>query len=107
MHSGLSIDRIAPESLPNIRRGSPQERTRYPALTSIIKTDRRESPMNDQTKAPKKPAGGSGLSSGLQPGGTAPNNKPGATVGSIGTGGGSTAGRSTGNAREDDQTEDK
>lgn len=40
---------------------------------------------------------GGGLASGLQPGGTAPGDSPGATAGSVGTGGGSTAGKATGN----------
>ena len=35
---------------------------------------------------------GGGLSSGLQPGGTIPGQGPGVGMGSIGTGGGSTAG---------------
>lgn len=38
-----------------------------------------------------------GLSTSLQPGGTVPGGGPGASEGSIGTGGGSTAGRSSGN----------
>ena len=44
------------------------------------------------------PSSGNGLSTGLQPSGTLPGGGPGASVGSIGTGGGSTAGRGTGNA---------
>jgi hypothetical protein len=41
-------------------------------------------------------AGDGGLSSGLQPGGTIPGRGPGVGMGSIGTGGGSTAGEATG-----------
>jgi len=37
-----------------------------------------------------------GTASGLQPGGTIPGKSPGASVGSIGTGGGSTGGKATG-----------
>jgi hypothetical protein len=40
-----------------------------------------------------------GLGSGLQPGGTLPGGGPGAGMGSIGTGGGSTANQSTGDAQ--------
>jgi hypothetical protein len=40
-----------------------------------------------------------GASTALQPSGTAPGGGPGATVGSIGTGGGSTGNEATGNAR--------
>ena len=43
------------------------------------------------------PPTGNGLSSGLQRGGTLPGGGPGASVGSIGTGGGSTGGAGTGN----------
>ncbi|WP_309085207.1 DUF2934 domain-containing protein [Chelativorans sp.] len=43
--------------------------------------------------------GSSGLSSGLQPGGTIPGGSPATGEGSIGTGGGSTRRRSTGNAK--------
>ena len=41
-----------------------------------------------------------GIASGLQPGGTTPSASPGAGVGSLGTGGGSTAGRSSWNVRK-------
>jgi len=41
-----------------------------------------------------------GIASGLQPGGTTPSASPGAGVGSLGTGGGSTAGRSSRNVRK-------
>jgi hypothetical protein len=47
--------------------------------------------------APKGPAGG--LSTGLQPGGTVPGKSPAAGVGSIGTGGGSTANKETGTVK--------
>ncbi|WP_210527931.1 DUF2934 domain-containing protein [Rubellimicrobium arenae] len=40
--------------------------------------------------------GGGGLASGLQPGGIVPGGGPGATVGSLGTGGGSTGNAPTG-----------
>src|SRR3954463_4403007 len=49
-----------------------------------------------------KPTGSSGISSGLQPGGRAPANRTGVTQGAIGTGGGSTNDRATGNARADE-----
>jgi len=45
-------------------------------------------------------AGAGGLATGLQPGGT----MPGASVGSIGTGGGSTAGHASGSADRDNAT---
>ena len=41
-----------------------------------------------------------GLATGLQPGGIIPGGGPGATVGSIGTGGGSNANEATGDADE-------
>ncbi|OWK27962.1 hypothetical protein [Sphingomonas mucosissima] len=44
-----------------------------------------------------QPSSGHGLSSDLQPGGTLPGGGPGASIGSIGTGGGSTGGAGTGN----------
>lgn len=47
-----------------------------------------------------RPSGHTGVATGLQPGGTIPANTPGATVGSIGTGGGSTAGNPTGSAKK-------
>ena len=50
----------------------------------------------DGKAAGTAPQGSSGLASGLQRGGTMPGKAPGASVGSIGTGGGSTANRSTG-----------
>ena len=42
--------------------------------------------------------GNTGAATGLQPGGTIPGGGPGTSTGSIGTGGGSTAGQATGNA---------
>ncbi len=48
--------------------------------------------------------GSSGIASGLQQGGTKPLDKTGVTMGSEGTGGGSTEGRATGSAKTDDQT---
>jgi hypothetical protein len=47
--------------------------------------------------------GGSGLATGLQSGGTIPGGGPGATAGSIGTGGGSDANRGTGSQKQWDQ----
>ena len=44
--------------------------------------------------------GASGISSNLQPGGTIPGKSPAAGVGSIGTGGGSTANAPTGAAKK-------
>jgi hypothetical protein len=44
------------------------------------------------------PSGSSGVSSGLQPGGARPGGGPATTRGSVGTGGGSTAGRATGSS---------
>lgn len=58
----------------------------------------RPTPDAIENEAPAKPPTGNGLSSGLQPGGTLPGGGPGTSVGSIGTGGGSTAGAATGNA---------
>lgn len=58
-----------------------------------------EKPDEDRKGNLEAPAdGGNGLSTGLQPRGTLPSGGPGARVGSIGRGGGSTAGVSTGNA---------
>lgn len=47
-----------------------------------------------------------GLATGLQPGGVIPGGGPGATVGSIGTGGGSNADRATGDSNENTIEED-
>ena len=48
---------------------------------------------------PTTPKAPSGLSTGLQPGGTAPAKSPAAGIGSIGTGGGSTADRESGTVK--------
>jgi len=50
--------------------------------------------------APREPTTPGGIASPLQGGGTIPGASPGASVGSIGTGGGSSADESTGNARK-------
>jgi len=55
-------------------------------------SDRTSGAASEQ--GPAQPIGG--LSSSLQPGGTIPGGGPGATEGSLGTGGGSTAGRPSG-----------
>jgi hypothetical protein len=66
-------------------------------------------PENDEATAAKDsgedaglhsppPAAPSGLTTRLQPSGTAPGGSPAAIVGSIGTGGGSTGNKPTGNA---------
>ena len=47
-------------------------------------------------------ADGNGLSTSLQPGGTIPGDSPANSVGSIGTGGGSTANQATGDAAKPD-----
>jgi hypothetical protein len=47
------------------------------------------------------PRAPSGLATGLQPGGVAPGGGPGASVGSIGTGGGSTGGHDSGSLKRD------
>ena len=47
------------------------------------------------------PAAPSGLSTGLQPGGVLPGGGPGASTGSIGTGGGQTSGRESGSKTRD------
>jgi hypothetical protein len=48
--------------------------------------------------AQDRPTSPGGIASSLQPGGTIPGGSPGAGLGSIGTGGGSTAGKASGNA---------
>lgn len=48
---------------------------------------------------PPSATGASGLSSGLQSGGSAPSSSPAVGVGSLGTGGGSTGGKPTGTAK--------
>lgn len=55
-------------------------------------------PNNQKPKSsPKLSTGGpSGLSTSLQPGGTLPGGGPGASQGSLGTGGGQTAGKASG-----------
>lgn len=62
------------------------------------------SPDGSEHSRDRAPAAGTirnpgGLATGLQSGGTIPGKSPGATVGSIGTGGGSTAGAPTGTAK--------
>jgi len=47
------------------------------------------------------PSGPSGLATGLQPGGMQPGGGPGATQGSLGTGGGSSGDRDTGSLKRD------
>jgi hypothetical protein len=63
-----------------------------------------DQPPLEPTKAPKSDADISsdagGLATSLQPGGIIPGGGPGATVGSIGTGGGSNANEATGDADE-------
>ena len=56
--------------------------------------------VEEKDPADRRSSGGSGnaLSSGLQPGGIKPGGGPGATVGSIGTGGGSDENETTGDA---------
>jgi hypothetical protein len=49
-------------------------------------------------RLPTSGGSGNGLSTGLQPGGIKPGGGPGATVGSIGTGGGSDENETTGDA---------
>lgn len=59
--------------------------------------------VDDETMitTPKPSAAGlTGAATGLQPGDTAPEAEPGATEGSIGTGGGSTADSDTGNVEK-------
>jgi hypothetical protein len=53
---------------------------------------------NRMDRPPSSGGSGNGLSSGLQPGGIKPGGAPGATVGSIGTGGGSDQDETTGDA---------
>ncbi|SFQ28713.1 hypothetical protein SAMN05216330_12345 [Bradyrhizobium sp. Ghvi] len=59
---------------------------------------------DQSSNAQHRKTGSSGIASGLQPGGTKPLDKTGATMGSEGTGGGSTEGRAAGSAKADDQT---
>jgi hypothetical protein len=55
---------------------------------------------NDKMGGPTTGSLDAGLSSSLQPGGTMPGGGPGTGVGSLGTGGGQTAGQPTGNAKK-------
>lgn len=57
---------------------------------------RREVDGEDEQQAPTEPVG---AGTPLQPGGTTPGNSPAAGMGSIGTGGGSTAGAATGSRK--------
>lgn len=59
--------------------------------------------QDQSSNARHRKTGSSGIASGLQPGGTKPLDRTGVTMGSQGTGGGSTEGRATGNAKADDQ----
>ena len=54
---------------------------------------------DEPAKTAPPPHAPGGLSTSLQPGGTVPGGGPGASVGSIGTGGGPTAGASSGSAK--------
>ena len=56
--------------------------------------------------AAEEPSGAGGLATDLQPGGIIPGGGPGASVGSIGTGGGSNANDATGDADENMIDED-
>jgi hypothetical protein len=60
--------------------------------------ERRATEDVDEVAAAAASNSGNGLASGLQRGGIAPGGSPGAIVGSIGTGGGSTASVATGEA---------
>lgn len=69
------------------------------------------SPPLGETPAPRSKdepvgAGGGTAATGLQPGGMTPGGGPGATVGSIGTGGGSNRNQATGDADENTIEED-
>jgi hypothetical protein len=66
-------------------------------------TDDDDEPPLEPTKMPKSDAergAVDGLATGLQPGGIIPGGGPGATVGSLGSGGGSNADTPTGDAGE-------
>jgi hypothetical protein len=69
-------------------------------------------PMNDQTDGSPAPSGGehspstvpggpSGIATSLQPGGVLPGGGPGASQGSLGTGGGQTADQDSGAVKRD------
>jgi hypothetical protein len=60
----------------------------------------------EQSDAEVPNATGGGVATGLQPGGMTPGGGPGATVGSLGTGGGSNANDATGDADENMIDED-
>lgn len=60
--------------------------------------------QDQSSNAGHRQTGSSGIASGLQPGGIKPLDRTAVTMGSEGTGGGSTEGRATGNAKADDQT---
>jgi hypothetical protein len=65
-------------------------------MTDDRKNGRDETRDNKENLPDSDPRSGSATP--LQPGGTKPGGTPGTSVGSIGTGGGSTAGKPTGNA---------
>ncbi|HEY8617330.1 hypothetical protein [Phenylobacterium sp.] len=61
--------------------------------------NRTPAPAGPTPDAPSAPP--SGLSTSLQPGGTIPGGGPGASQGSLGTGGGQTAGQDSGAVKRD------
>lgn len=58
-----------------------------------------QKPRKDPARSSSAPGGPGGVSSGLQPGGVTPGGGPGAGQGSVGTGGGSTAKRPSGDVK--------
>ena len=60
----------------------------------------------DKPREPKRDGKIGGLANGLQSGGVKPGGGPGATVGSIGTGGGSNANQPTGDSARNNIKED-
>ncbi len=78
-----------------------EPKTATPAETPGNKAERKpDGSFTDPGFVPNEPVGGaSGLATRHQPGGTLPGGGPGASVGSIGTGGGQTADRESGSLK--------
>jgi len=69
--------------------------------TPMEMEDAHETPRENWFSSANPPRAPSGLASGLQPGGLSPGGGPGASVGSIGTGGAQTENRDTGSLKRD------
>lgn len=107
---GESIAGTAP-GIPDEARGPGKEFPQPPSDDEVAEAARRLKRSGEEGEQPERssgsegsaearlPKGNTGSASGLQPGGTTPGGDPETSTGSIGTGGGSTAGQAPATAR--------